>query len=165
MTLARRRLAKLAVLTLLGAALWLGCGVKSEPVPPERASPQRIVGLRASIQRKGILLTWPRPQRYVGGGRMRNLARFDVMRASPTGQYHRIAQVLVTDQQRFQQRQRFSYLDKNAQVGATYRYAIISVTDDGYRSAPSNEVAITRTIPKPAPNPEHFVLPTPTPLP
>jgi len=159
------RLAALAGLVLIGAALWLGCGVKSQPVPPERATPERIVGLRASIERKGILLTWERPQRYAGGGRMRNLARFDVMRASATGQYQKIAELLVTDQQRFQQQQRFNYLDKDVRVGETYRYEVISVTDDGYRSAPSNEVAITRTIPKPPPSPEHFVLPTPTPLP
>ena len=162
---ARRGLAGLAGLTLLGAALWIGCGVKSQPVPPQRATPERIVGLSAGIQKKGILLTWERPQHYAGGGRMRNLDRFEVMRAGATGQYHKIASVAVTDQQRFQQQQRFRYLDKDTQVGETYRYEIISVTDDDYRSVPSNEAVITRTIPKPPPSPEHFVLPTPTPLP
>jgi hypothetical protein len=161
----RKGWAGLAGLTIVAAALWIGCGVKSQPVPPQRAIPERIVGLSAAIQKSGILLTWERPEHYAAGGRMRNLDRFEVMRASVTGEYQKIGTVPVTDQQRFQQQRRFRYLDKDVQVGETYRYEITSETDDGYRSMPSNEAVITRTIPKPPPNPEHFVLPTPTPLP
>lgn len=165
MTPARRRLAARVGVTTLLAALWMGCGVKSQPVPPELATPERIVGLSAGNQKEGILLSWERPQSYAGGGRMRNLDRFEVMRGSLTGQYDKIASVPVTDQQRFQQQQRFNYLDRDAQVGDTYRYVVVSVTDDGYRSALSNEAVITRAVPKPPPSPEHFVLPTPAPLP
>lgn len=151
--------------TMLGGALWTGCGVKSEPIPPQLAMPERIVSLTATSEKPGIFLRWDRPQRYAGGSRMRDLGSFDVMRAGPTGDFHSVASIPVTDQQRFQQQRRFTYLDKGVKVGDTYRYQVVSETLDHYRSAPSNEVELKRTIPKPPPSPEHFVLPTPTPLP
>ena len=53
----------------LAAALFvLGCGVKSPPIPPEQAIPERIVGLQASSRRNGVALSWERPDRTAGGG-------------------------------------------------------------------------------------------------
>jgi hypothetical protein len=149
---------------MVGAAAWIGgCGVKSPPIPPQYAAPQQIVDLHATSQARGVALTWSRPERYAGGGKMRDLARFDLFRAEGDGPYQMLVEVPVTDQQRFQQQQRFSYLDATAQLGHTYRYQVFSETQDGYRSRGSNEVEITRRKPKPPPSPETFVLPTPTP--
>jgi hypothetical protein len=123
------------------------------------------MNLRAESEKRGIEITWGRPERYVGGVTLRDLARFIVTRSEGAGPYEDIKEVPVTDQQRFQQRRVFEYLDKNTVVGHTYTYRVISETGDGYKSDPSNEAQIIRTIPPPPPNPETYVLPTPKPLP
>lgn len=149
-------------LGVIAAAAWLGgCGVKSEPIPPQYAAPQHIVDLHASSKAGGVELTWGRPERYAGGGKMRDLGHFDLFRAQGNGAYRLLVQIPVTDQQRFQQQHRFSYLDATAKLGDSYRYQVFSETLDGYRSRGSNAVKITRRKPKPPPNPETFVLPTP----
>jgi len=154
-----------AVASFAAAAVWVGCGVKSKPVPPEAARPQRILDLRAASVKNGIRLTWGRPTAYEAGGSMRNLGYFEVTRADEHGGFRPIGEVQVTDQERFQQQQSFSFIDSDTVIGQTYSYRVISHTQDGYKSQPSNEATIQRTVPKPPPNPETFVLPTPTPLP
>ena len=147
------------------AILVVGCGVKSQPVPPQQAVPERIVGLDATAGKTGVLLSWERPDRTAGGGRLRDLGSFEVDRAENTGAFHQLAEVPVTDQDRFQQQPKFSYLDAGAEVGRHYRYQVLSSTLDAYRSDPSNEAEITYQLPKPPPNPENFVIPQPKPLP
>ena len=142
-----------------------GCGVKSPPVPPEQAIPERIVGLEATSQKNGVMLSWERPDRTAGGHRMRDLGSFEVERAEATGAFRPLIEIPVTDQDRFQQQRKFTYLDVGAQVGHHYRYQVISSTLDAYHSGPSNEAEITFQLPKPPPNPEDFVVPQPTPLP
>jgi hypothetical protein len=148
------------------AASWTGCGVKSKPVPPSQARPQRILDLRATPVKGGIRLTWGRPTTYEAGGRMRNLGHFVIMRSDEQGNgFRQIAEVQVTDQARFQQQQVFNYIDRDTTLGQSYAYEIIAYTEDNYKSMPSNEVSLVRTVPQPPPNPENFVLPTPKPLP
>jgi len=147
------------------AMLFIGCGVKSLPVPPEQAVPERIVGLDATSQKNGVLLSWERPDRTAGGAKMRDLGSFEVDRAENTGGFRPLVDIPVTDQDRFQQQQKFTYLDAAAEVGHHYRYQVISSTLDAYRSDPSNEAEITHQLPKPPPNPENFVIPQPKPLP
>jgi hypothetical protein len=149
----------------LAAILLAGCGVKSPPIPPERAVPERIVGLDATSQKNGVLLSWERPDETAGGGKLRDLGSFEVERAENSGPFEDLIEIPVTDQDRFQQQRRFSYLDAGAQVGHHYRYQVISSTVDSYRSDPSNEAEITHELPKPPPNPEDFVIPQPKPLP
>ena len=150
---------------LLGLLLATGCGVKSQPIPPQQAIPERIVGLEAGSVKNGVLLSWERPDRTAGGGKLRDLGSFDVDRADATGDFQSLVQIPVTDRDRFQQQRKFTYIDTTAEVGHRYRYEVISSTTDNYRSDPSNEAAITREIPKPPPNPETFVVPAPKPLP
>jgi hypothetical protein len=157
--------AVVALLALVAAAAWVGCGVKSPPVPPQAARPQRILGLRAESVENGVRLSWGRPTTYEAGGRMRNLGHFAVMRSDGQGLFRNVGEVPVTDQQRFQQQQAFGFTDHDTTIGHSYTYQIVSFTQDNYPSAPSNPVEIVRTVPRPPPNPETFVLPTPTPLP
>ena len=154
-----------AAAALLASIFVLGCGVKSPPVPPQQAVPERIVGLDATSQKNGILLSWERPERTAGGGKMRDLGSFEVDRAENTGGFRPLVEIPVTDLDRFQQQRKFTYLDGGAEVGHHYRYQVISSTLDAYRSDPSNEAEITRQLPKPPPNPENFVIPQPKPLP
>ncbi len=150
----------------LAAALSaIGCGVKSPPVAPQQAMPERIVGLEATAQKNGVMLSWERPDRTAGGHSMRDLGSFEVDRAEDTATFEPLVNIPVTDQDRFQQQRKFTYLDSAAQTGHHYRYQVISATQDSYRSDPSNEAEITFQPPKPPPNPEDFVIPQPKPLP
>ncbi len=160
-----RALAQAIFAAALAAILLAGCGVKSPPIPPERAVPERIVGLDATSQKNGVLLSWERPDETAGGGKLRDLGSFEVERAENSGPFEDLIEIPVTDQDRFQQQRKFSYLDAGAQVGHRYRYLVISSTLDSYRSDPSHEAEITYQPPKPPPNPEDFVIPQPKPLP
>jgi hypothetical protein len=157
--------AAVALFAFVGAAAWVGCGVKSQPVPPQAARPQRILDLRADSVGNGVKLTWGRPTTFEAGGRMRNLGSFAIMRSDGQGVFRNVGEVPVTDQQRFQQQQMFAFTDHDTTIGHSYTYQVVSFTQDNFKSAPSNPVEIERTVPRPPPNPETFVLPTPTPLP
>jgi hypothetical protein len=159
------RAAAIAIAAALALAAACGCGVKSHPIPPELARPARIADLSAVSVKEGIRLSWPRPESYEGGGRMRDLGGFAIMRAEGEGPFHLLATIPVTDQERFQVQEHFDYVDHEAALHHAYRYEIISTTTDGYRSRPSNQVSITRAEPAPPPSPENFVIPTPTPIP
>ena len=147
------------------ALVTFGCGVKSLPVPPERAIPERIVSLEATSQKNGVMLSWERPDRTAGGSQMKDLGSFEVDRAEDTGPFHQLVDIPVTDQDRFQQQRKFTYRDSGVEVGNHYRYQVISATLDNYRSDPSNEAEVTHKLPAPPPNPENFVIPQPKPLP
>jgi hypothetical protein len=155
----------LCLIALAGGLLFAGCGIKSHPLPPEDVRPERITDLLAVSVAKGVRISWGRPEHYTGGARLRDLGKFEILRASGGREPHVIGEIAVTDLQRFRQEHHFSFVDEDTVVGDRYRYQIVSVTTDGYESLPSNQAGITRTVPKPPPNPENFVLPTPVPLP
>ena len=162
-----RRAMPFAALLLCVALIslgWLGCGVKSVPIPPEAARPEQIQNLEATSANNGVRLSWTRPENYAGGQRMRDLAGFTIARAGTDGSYQRVGDVPITDQGRFQVQHTFTYTDSAAEIGSSYRYYVVSNTTDGYQSVPSNVATIVRRAPKPPPNPENFVVPTPTPL-
>jgi hypothetical protein len=156
----------------LAAAVWLaaalaiaGCGVKERPLPPDAVRPERILDLKAGADKDGIRLSWGRPDRYATGRTMRDLAGFVILRAEGDARPTTLAEIPVSDRERFQKERRFDYVDSATLIGHTYRYQVVSTTDDGYRSNGSNAVKFTRVVPPPPPNPENFVLPKATPLP
>jgi hypothetical protein len=153
----------IAVLAVLEFAS--GCGAKGRPIAPELTHPERINDLAAKQDSKGIRLTWSRPTKYTGGKSLKDLAGFRLLRAESGRTLADLADLPVNDQERFQKTRRFAYVDDTAQVGRTYSYAMIAETSDGYESALSNVVEITRSAPQPPITPENFKLPKPTPLP
>ena len=165
MTFTSKSFFRLLIFVALANVAWLGCGVKSMPIPPEAARPEKILDLEAATAKNGIRLTWGRPDTYAGGDKMRDLAGFTVSRSEGDGAYRKIGDIAVTDQGRFQVQRTFTYTDKATEVGKTYHYEVMSNTSDGYISEPSNTVTVVRQIPPPPPRPEDFMLPTPTPLP
>jgi hypothetical protein len=138
------RTACLALTALVIAGGTLGCGMKTKPVPPSQAIPVAITDLRAESEVKGIRLTFSRPDKYLGGSPMRDLNHFVIMRAEDDGPLKPLVEAPVPDRERLQQPKTLSYLDQDTQVNRSYRYAIVSVTDDGDESRPSNEVRVTR---------------------
>ena len=162
------KLANLLTLTLtiasFASAVFLGCGVKSQPIPPEAARPEKIQNLEATSLKDGIKLSWSRPEVYAGGQKMRDLGSFTITRSGADGPFENVGEITVDDQGRFQVQRTFTYTDDATRLGSAYRYQVISNTTDGYHSQPSNTATIVRKVPNPPPNPETFVLPTPVPL-
>ena len=156
--------AALLICVALANLGWLGCGVKSVPIPPEAARPEKTLNLEGTSSNNGIRLTWSRPENYAGGQKMRDLGGFTINRSTGDAPFQKIGEVQVTDQGRFQVERTFTYTDKATELGSSYRYQVISNTTDGYHSEPSNIATIVRRAPKPPPNPETFVVPTPAPL-
>jgi hypothetical protein len=145
----------LCLLTFLSA----GCGRKGLPRAPEDVAPQTLADLAASNVVDGIQLSWSRPQLYADGTRMPDLGGFLVERAADDAlTYERIAELAVTDRDRFRQIKRFKHLDPDVTPGVAYRYRVVSFTVDRYFSAPSNTVTIERTLTNEGRN---ALLPTP----
>ncbi|MGH7001897.1 MAG: hypothetical protein ACREEA_10370 [Stellaceae bacterium] len=151
-------------LALVIAVVGASCGVKSAPLAPELARPERILDLRAVADPNGIKLAFSRPTRLAGGHSMRDLSGFVILRAEGDAPMEALVKIPVTDQQRFSVQHEFDYLDAETVIGDRYRYQVVSETGDGYTSEASNEAAFTRVKPTPPPNPATFTLPTPTPL-
>jgi hypothetical protein len=157
-------LAALAI-TFCSIGWWLGCGVKSPPRPPEDVRPERITDLRAVPVENGVRLSWGRPERFSGGGTMRTLNHFVVLRAEGNEEPTPLISLPLNDRERFQRQRHMSFVDATAQLNHFYRYTVISETDDNYESLQSNQAALYRTPPSPTPNPENFAFPTPTMIP
>jgi hypothetical protein len=142
-----------AYFCLLPVALYLvtspslGCGRKAPPRPPEDVLPRPLADLAASNLPAGVQLSWSRPALYVDGERMTDLGGFVVQRASGDElTYQTIAELGVTDRDRFRQISRFKHLDADVTPGVIYRYRVVSFTVDRYLSAPSNAVTIERIV-------------------
>ncbi len=133
-----------AFAALVMAGGMLGCGMKTRPVPPAQALPAPIANLRAKSEQKGIRLTFSRPDKYLSGNPMRDLNHFVIMRAEDGGPLKPLVEAPVPDRERLQQAKTLSYLDQDTLLNRRYRYVIISVTDDGDQSRPSNEARATR---------------------
>lgn len=155
----------IAAAAAMAIAMASACGAKSRPIPPELTHPDRVNDLAAKPDPKGIRLTWSRPMKYSGGAALKDLAGFRLLRAEGDGSLADLAELPITDQERFQKVHRFAYVDTTAQMGHSYRYTMIAETSDGYQSEPSNVVEQTRTPPVPLLTPETFRLPMPAPLP
>ena len=150
---------------VMAIAIVPGCGAKGRPIPPELTHPDRVNDLAAKPDPKGIRLTWSRPMKYSGGKALKDLAGFRLLRSEGDGSLTDLAELPITDQERFQKVRRFAYIDTTAEMGHSYRYTMIAETTDGYQSDPSNVVQQTRTPPTPPLTPENFKLPMPAPLP
>ncbi|MGA7871840.1 MAG: hypothetical protein WCA22_13190 [Candidatus Binatus sp.] len=159
-----RCLTLVLMIAALANVVFLGCGVKSSPIPPEAARPEKILSLEAMNVKDGIRLTWDRPETYAGGQKMRDLGSFSITRVREGQPVEKIADIEVHDEGRFQVQRTFAFIDGSTIMGKTYHYQVTSSTTDGYVSEPSNDVTIVRRSPSAPPNPETFVVPTPVPL-
>jgi hypothetical protein len=152
------------VIAALANAIFLGCGVKSTPIPPEAARPEQILGLEAANAKDGIRLTWDRPTNYAGGEKMKDLGGFSISRTQEGKPAEKIGEIEVHDEGRFQVQNTFTFIDGDTIMGKTYHYQVTSNTTDGYVSMPSNDVTIVRKAASAPPNPDNFVVPTPVPI-
>jgi hypothetical protein len=86
----------------------------------------------------------------VDGKALRDLAAFvifrkDISKACPDCPvpYRERVKVSVEDQQKFIQKKRFAFTDRELTPQTTYRYRVFSELADGSLSNPSNEVEVT----------------------
>jgi hypothetical protein len=131
---------------LLALALACACGRKAAPVAPQLVQPEPAEALAGVSTPEGVRLTWLRPLRYSGGGRMNDLEGFDVERATDGGDteavYFPVGEVTLTDQTRFKKERRIEWLDTTALRGTKYRYRVTAKTLDGYRSPAAGPVVV-----------------------
>jgi len=136
------RAAVLVLLTLLAPA----CGHKNRLIAPELVRPESPEELSAVATPEGVRLTWNRPTRYSGGGRMDDLDGFVIQRATGTGAvsaaYAQVGKVTLTDQNRFRKERRIEWVDTTATPGERYFYRVIAVTLDRDRSIPAGPVSV-----------------------
>jgi hypothetical protein len=132
------------VAVVVAAALLWACGVKGLPTAPELVRPNAPTEIIARSGPDGVRLTWERPTQYSGGKHMRDLAGFDVERATGADgrDYTHAGGVELTDQTRFRQERHIEWTDTNVTPGATYRYRVIAYTLDHYRSQPGGPVTV-----------------------
>jgi hypothetical protein len=122
---------------VLALALAFACGRKAPPVAPQLVQPEPAESLAGMSTPEGVRLTWLRPLRYSGGGRMNDLEGFDVERATEgdtPSVFFKVGEVTLTDQTRFHKERRIEWIDTTAVRGAKYLYRVTAKTLDGYRS-------------------------------
>ena len=142
---------RLVIAAFLVVIIGSGCGKKGDPRAPELTTPEPINDLSARQERPGIVLTWDRPGRYVGGGQVTDLASFVIFRKDISAAcrdcpapYRPLTTVYVEDRERFIKQKQYRYIDAGVQSNTIYRYRVSSQLFDGTLSAPSNEVEIVR---------------------
>ncbi len=133
--------------TLFSVTFLSACGRKTPVRPPELVAPESVDDLTLAVEGKGIKLLWGRPQKYVDGSDMEDLAGFVVLRATQNDQgeadsFTQVATVTVDDRDRFRKAKKFSYTDEQLTAGTLYRYRVQVFTLDGYYSSPSNTVEL-----------------------
>ena len=137
--------------------------MKSQPIPPEAARPEKIVGLEAANVKEGIRLTWDRPESYAGGAKMKDLGSFSISRAEEGKPAEKIGDIQVHDEGRFQVQNTFYLhrrLDRHGQD--------LSLPGDFQHHRRLRQRAVQRrgdraqeSLSRAAPNPDTFVVPTP----
>lgn len=141
----RRPLPLTALLLGLGLFAGLlaeGCGRRTPVKPREDLRPAPIGNLTATVAEGGVLLEWSRPTENVDGSRLDELGHFVIERRVPGGngfdqRFRPVAEVPVTDRERFRKVRQFRHLDPS-DPAAGPEYRVVSHTLDGYTSAPSN---------------------------
>lgn len=118
------------------------CGLKANPQPAALVRPETITDLSAAKAAEGVRLEWTRPDSYANGDDMPDLGGFKVFRGVLRALAREIADIKVSDRERFQRQRRFTFVDKDGTKGGSYYYRIVSYTTDQYYSAPSNQATI-----------------------
>jgi len=130
------------------AALAAGCGVRTEPRPPEDTAPRPPANLAAKRTAAGVRVSWDRPDRSMDGERLYDLAGFVVERRSRSGGYEKATDVAVDDNERIRPQTRFRWVDEEAPIDAD-SYRVYAYTADG-QAGQASEADVT--IPPPAPS-------------
>jgi hypothetical protein len=122
-------------------AATLGCGVRTDPRPPEDTMARAPEDAGAKGFQGGVRVRWKRPTRAVDGESLYDLAAFIVQRRTDQGEFEPIARIPVNDSDDIRPQQSFTYDDHDPPYG-TLTYRVFAVTSDGQRGLPSDEVPV-----------------------
>ena len=162
---------KRTILLLLMAVSLAGCGKKGALVPPEALRPAPVSDLRVEQKGEAFTVSWSRPTKEEGGGRLRNLALLELFRREvlPRGedceQCPNAYQLMTSVDLDFPRGvavlgDRFFWFDTGVIRDRSYRYKVISRNSEGVASRPSNLAGRKKVAPPKAP--AVTVLSTPT---
>jgi hypothetical protein len=146
---------------LLASAAIGACGRKAPPRPPQFVIPESPAPVVVTAVSEGLKVSWRRPREYADGTRIDDLGGFEVFRDCEGGGFWTpIAELPVSDRERFRKGQTFSYVDPGMAPDAPCRYRVVASTTDGYRSPPAEgAVGEVPATPEPQPTPTPPVLP------
>ena len=100
-------------------SLLAACGLKADPRGADQVRPEGHRPLCEQARRRWRPPRLARPTNYVNGQRMDDLGGFLVFRGVPDQEAEQIADVPVTDRERFRPEKRFEYVDKRRAKGGT----------------------------------------------
>ncbi len=146
---------------LLTLLILVGCGKKGPPIPYDVTVPQPISDLEGIVREGKVFLRWSRPSKAPDRGEAAVLREFEILRGEESKDKwcETCPERLESfDMLRIDKRERFGlvgdrfvYEDRGVSYGHVYVYRILSVTDRGYRSDPSNRVVVFWDTPPDAP--------------
>jgi len=143
----RRTSGRRIAIALLALATFAHCGRKTDVKPPELVAPEVVEDVQAHNGDKGIRLTWRRPTQYVDGSTMTDLGGFRIERSRDGEPFTLLAEVPVTDRERFRKTRRFRIVDTDVESKHEYRYRVRAFTLDGHTSRASNLAGLVREEP------------------
>ncbi len=141
---------KMLPIWILLVILVMGCGVKTNLVPPDVLVAKAIKDLQGTVKEETFELTWSVPKANVNGSTPVDLVQFRVLRREETGgcpecpgEFKKRAELdLRTPKGYLLEKNTATWADKELNEGVIYMYKIVGVNHWGYPSAPSNEVMI-----------------------
>jgi hypothetical protein len=136
---------------LVAGALFIGCGKKTPPVPPESAVPAPVSDLSSELDPQGVTLSWSWPRKTEKGGSLRRIDEFTVERAEDSTDgfcadcplhYQTVASLEGGPLPERPETARLSYHDRNLRPGYHYSYRVRSSLGWRVVSAPSTPVGL-----------------------
>lgn len=136
----------------------LGCGKKGPPIPYDVTVPKAISDLEGVVIEGKVLLRWSKPAKVPDGSRKAMLREFQVLRAEDRLEKEwceecpeRLEPLDVLRLDKMDNftlvGDRFVYQDRKIAYGHVYVYRIVSITQKGFESDPSNRAVIFWDIP------------------
>ena len=142
------------VCAALACAAFAACGRKALPRPPQWVVPEMPAPLEVTAVEGGTKLSWRRPTKYVDGATLDDLGRFDLERSCADLPWEKIAELAVSDRERFRRNRNFAWVDRAARTPETCHYRVTAITLDGYASAPAESwLGAPAPTPRPSPTP------------
>jgi len=130
------------------------CGRKALPRPPQWVIPESPAPLEVSAVDGGTKLSWRRPTKYVDGRPLDDLGRFDVERSCFGLPWEKVAELEVSDRERFRRNRAFAWIDRSFRPDEPCHYRVTAWTTDGYGSSPAESwLGAPSPTPTPSPSP------------
>jgi hypothetical protein len=127
----------------------IGCGLKTDPVPPKIKLPAAIIDLTVESSREGIVLAWSLDP-------LEKIGTFRILRTEPVPgvvacpgcpqEYRPLRTIPLTDTGlRSEEGRKFYYIDWDVRAGFFYSYRIAVCDKSGRCGEVSNEAGLIHT--------------------